>query len=66
MLRTGEAGCPDMLPGANSAINRVILSDGNKTEGKASRVVKIKTVWKYNSPTFGLNKVDYAYHNKYS
>ena len=55
-----------MLPGANSAINLVILSDGNKTEEKASRVVKIKTVWKYNSPTFGLNKVDYAYRNRYS
>jgi len=55
-----------MLPGANSAMALVFLSDGNKTEEKASRVVKIKTAWKYNSPTLGLNKVDYAKHNKYS
>jgi hypothetical protein len=45
----------------------VILSDGTKLrKNAASYGVKINTVCKYNSPTFGLKKLDCTYHNKYS
>jgi hypothetical protein len=44
----------------------VLLSVGSKTEAMASIEVKISPDWKYNSPTFGLGKLDYANLSKYS
>jgi len=42
------------------------LNVGTETEEMTSTEVKINTDCKYNSPTFGLSKLDYTYHNRYS
>ena len=51
---------------AKFSMRDVFLSDNTETEEITSSEVKIKYVCKYNSPTFGLNKLDCTYHNKYS
>jgi hypothetical protein len=44
----------------------VVLSKGTETEVVTSTEVKINTVCQYNSPTFGLTRLDCTYHKKYS
>jgi hypothetical protein len=50
---------------AKFSMRRVLLSDGIETQEMTFRMVKVNTICKYKSPTFGLSKLDYTYHKKY-